>query len=231
MANAEKFLFDSDYPMPYLTYFGTTTQTVGGMEYYKTAQIAHNLPFTPLLIGQWSTSADFSISYDLAMSIPQFLGGQPSIASIVGADSSSIWFDLTNNTGSDVTFYYRLAAFSPPSYSGMVDAVDGAGNYKFNSDFNYLKIYRQGMTSVSSSTVATIAHDLGYVPQSRIWNEQNLYLGGANRTILSPMSSSRSSYGLLGGMVNDNSLILGANDSMGTVTTINFYYHIYADKI
>lgn len=232
MADARKFLYDSDYPMPYLVYFQPCNYTVGGSEYYKTISFAHGLPFTPLLLGQWSTTAggDFSVSYDLAIEVPRFSGGQPLVAKVAGADSTNIYLDMTNNTGSDLTFYYRLAAFAPPEFNGAVEEVNDATLYQFNSDFNYLKIYKTGSEIVAVGNTADIMHDLGYIPQTRTWREEQIYVNGSNRTIICPMNTSVTPSGFLGVKVSDLNLTLGNTTGGSTQGDVKFYYHIYADE-
>lgn len=232
MADARKFLYDSDYPMPYLVYFQPCSYTVGGTEYYKTVSFAHELPFTPLLLGQWSTvsGGGFSVSYDLAIEVPRFSGGQPLVAKVAGADSTNIYLDMTNNTGSDLTFYYRLAAFAPPEFNGAVEAVNDATPYQFNSDFNYLKIYKAGSEIVAVGNTANAMHDLGYIPQTRTWREEQIYVNGSNRTIICPMNTSVTPSGFLGVKVSDLNLTLGNTAGGSTQGDVKFYYHIYADE-
>lgn len=230
MADARKFIYDSDYPMPYLAYSSTCNYTVGGNEWYKTVSFAHNLPFTPLLIGQWSTDPSFSVSYDIAMSIPSFSGSQPLFAAVVEADASSVWLDLTNNTGSDLTFYFRFTAFPPSDYTSEITAIDDASNFKFDSDFNYFKIAEQGKVTVSAGGYAAVNHGLGYVPQSRIWYGFNTYIGGANRYVVAPLNMTRTTSGALGASVDSTSLWL-QNSANAMAATTDFYYQIYADEV
>ena len=232
MADPRKFLYNSDYPMPYLAYFQPCNYTVGGTEYYKTVSFAHGLPFTPLLLGQWSIVAggDFSVAYDLSIETPRFSGGQPLVAKIAGADNTNIYLDMTNNTGSDLTFYYRLAGFAPPDYTGEVESVEDATRYQFNSDFNYLKIYKAGSETVSVGNTISITHDMGYIPQTRTWREEQIYVSGNAQTAVCPMNATVTANGFLGAAISDADLTLSNTDGSSTQGDVKFYYHIYADE-
>lgn len=230
MADPRRFITNTDYPMPFLVYSTTATRSVGGTTYSDYFSFAHGLPFTPLLIGQWSTNANFQPCYDIALEYPNFSGGQPPVAIVVGADDTSIHISLSNNTGSDVTFYFRLTAFAPPSYTGSVNSVDDNSPFKYNSDFNYMKIVEANEITVPANSARTINHGLGYIPQVRVWNRYEAYMGGATRTITTAMMTNLNENGLLGARVTDQILELGSYSTFGAVDR-RFYYHIYADEV
>ena len=74
--DARKFMLTSDYPIPILVWKMETSLTVPVGQYFSAAHksVAHGLPFTPCIIGQWSTNANFQPAYDLANDMPIFTG-------------------------------------------------------------------------------------------------------------------------------------------------------------
>lgn len=217
--------YSSDYPMDYIVYKREYSTTVAAYGYAYT-RIAHGLGFAPLLIGQWSTNANFSPSYDLGVEIPNFRSAQPEIANIVGADSTYIYFNLTNNRSSSVTFRYRLMGYANPSYTGEVNIYEDSSNFKFNSDNGYHKLYAAG----SRSSAGTITHSLGYIPQARVWDTSELFDRSYSSTAkcICPARNqyatdwSTGSYRTLGAKISSSTLSLSGNNTP-------FYYHIYGD--
>lgn len=228
MVDPRKFRYNSDYPMPFMVLFDTYDFSVSAYD-YSTQTIAHGLPFTPLLVGQWSTNSNFNPSYDLAIEYPSFSGGQPPIAIVAGADSTNIYLYMTNNTNSTQTFYFRLSAFVPPNYAGLATAIDDNTPYKFNTDFNYMKIYMAGSQNVPGRSDVVVNHNLGYIPQTRLWRESTSYIFG-NINITSPMNTQRQPDGILGAKVTASTLTLGNWPAFGSDDSL-FYYHIYADGV
>lgn len=228
MADPRKFRYSSDYPMPFMVFSRTYSFSAGSWG-YATQTIPHGLPFLPLIVGQWSTNSNFSPAYDLALEYPNFSGGQPSTAIVAGADATNIYFYMTNNLSSQQTFYFRIAAFAPPGYAGLATAVDDNTPYKFNSDFNYLKIFAAGSQTVAARSDVVINHNLGYIPQTRLWREYTTPVLG-NTPVVAPMNSQRQPDGVLGAKVSTTQLTLGNWPAFGSDST-QFYYHIYADEV
>lgn len=228
MVDPRKFRYNSDYPMPFMVFFKNYDYSVAAYG-YSTQTIEHGLPFTPLLVGQWSTSGDFNPSYDLALEYPNFVGGQPLSAISAGADATNIYLYMTNNDSSTKAFHFRIVAFPPPEYTGLATAIDDNTPYKFNSDFNYLKIFAAGSRTVSARTDVAINHNLGYIPQTRLWRQITSPVFG-NIPVVSPMNSQRQPDGVLGAKVSTTQLVLGNWPAFGSDPTL-FYYHIYADEV
>lgn len=221
MADPRKFITNTDYPMPFLVYSATYQITIPANS-SSTQTVAHGLPFTPLLIGQWSTSSSFQPSYDIALEIPTFAGYMPELTMVVGADGTNIHFIYSNYTSSSKTVYFRLTAFAPPSYTGQVTAIDDNSSFKYNSDFNYMKIYMAGSVNVPANETRSITHGLGYLPQCRVWYD--LYA----QSIVCPVNTNINEAGLLGARLTDQILELGTYVIFGAEAH-TFYYQIYAD--
>lgn len=195
-------LFDSKYPMPWIVLKRTHQISVPSAQWSST-KLAHGLPFIPLLVGQWSTNPNFSPSYDLGVQIPGgYSGGQPETACIVSADATNILFNIDNNATTNRTFYFRLMAFPDPTYSGEIIPVDYNSPFKFNTKYRYQKIFMQGL-----STTNTVYHNLGYLPQVRVWTKTNNTASPVDATVTTAALSS------------------------ATSSVQSFYYHIYLDAM
>lgn len=195
-------LFDSKYPMPWIVWKRTHQISVASGQWSST-RLAHGLPFIPLLIGQWSTNPNFSPSYDLGVEIPGgYSGGQLETFCGVSADANDILFNIENNATSTRTFYFKLMAFADPTYTGEVNPVDYSSPFRFNTKYRYQKIFMQGL-----STSDTITHNLGYLPQARIWTRAN--------------NTAAPSY----------AIVTSTTISSFTSSIQSFYYHIYLDPM
>lgn len=198
MAN---LLVDSRYHMPWIVWKREYSITVEEYGYINDRALAHGLPFVPLLVGQWSTSASFNPSYDLIVTVPGgSTGGQPETVCSTSADASNVYFTLVNNAGAR-TFYFRLMAFAPPDYTGEVTPAQYNSPFRFNSHYRYQQIYMAG-----KSTGAAVSHNLGYLPQAKIWTNS----GGR----VSPF----------GGILTTSTLKCAADNAP-------FYYYIYKDRL
>lgn len=227
MPDPRKFIATTDYPMPFLVYSATTDFVATAQTYIASITIAHGLPFIPLLIGQWSINSSFQPSYDLTFDILGFAGNLPTVTIQVYADATNVYISWANYTNTDEHIYLRLTAFTPPSYTGLVTAVDDNSPFKFNSDFNYIKIYMAGSLTLAADTDQTINHGLGYLPQCRVWKS----VQGNNS--FSPMVTNTSGNGLLlGAAITDQTLILGNHDADPfSQHDVTYIYQIYADEV
>lgn len=157
-------LVNTHYKLPWIVWSRTYSITVPSGGYISDQTLAHGLPFTPLIFGQWSTNSNFNPSYDLGITIPGgSTGGQPETMCLVSADASAIHFDLINNALTTRTFYFKLMGFAPPNYTGQVNPVDYSSPFRFNSHYRYQQLYMHGQSS------GTVNHNLGYLPQAKIW--------------------------------------------------------------
>lgn len=204
MPNAKGLLVNSDYPMPWIVYKREYSFLVKKQQIdFTQVHIPHGLPFTPLLVGQWSDNADFNPAYDLAIDIPEGAsGGQNETFCSVSSDSTNINVIAENNANVDRTFYLRLMGFAPPDYTGEVTPVEYTSPFRYNSKYRYQKLYLSGKT-----TAATVNHGLGYLPQAKVWLINN----GTVRTA--------------GAEITASALITPATSAYP------YYYHIYLDPI
>lgn len=235
MTKPKDFISSSDYPVPVLALKMSTSLQVPVGEYWNENQKAlpHGLPFTPLIVGQWSTNGNFNPAYDLSTQIPLFYGsGRPQFVVVVGADNRNIYIDCSHNNQSLTTFYFRLTGFIPPDYEGRVSSVEDSSNFTLNSDFNYPKILEQRKINVDANTDFIINHNLGYVPQARLWSAGqvgNSSQGYYDCIIPQSVTKSINNDGYLGALVNDNQYIICNKSNNSSRNT--FYYHIYGDEI
>lgn len=193
-------LVDSHYPLTWIVYKRTYSITVSAYGELWSQKVAHGLPFAPLLFGQWSDNASFSPSYDLGVDIPGgATGGQPETMVSVSADASNILITLMNNKSTARTFYFRFMAFAPPGYTGDVTPVEYTSPFRFNSHYNYPKLFMSGY-----STGGAVSHNLGYLPEARTWSYSSV------TNTVSP------GHGIL------------TTSTIGTAyTNTPFYYHVY----
>lgn len=233
--DARKFMLTSDYPIPILVWKMETSLTVPVGQYFNAAHksVAHGLPFTPWIIGQWSTNANFQPAYDLANDMPIFTGTQPDLMILAGADSTNIRLSAMHTAASSKTFYFRIMAFLPPDYTGdWNNPLGDTTHFTLNSEFNYPKLFKSGSITVPDGTTKTVSHDLGYLPQVRAWRWIDTgpfddYTISWN--ILQPVSSATQPDGLLGVSVNTSTVKFGAASQYGS--DIDFRYMIFGDQV
>lgn len=235
MTQPRNFIMSSDYPIPILALKLSTTINVPVGQYWNENKkiVPHNLPFTPLIIGQWSTNANFNPAFDLSTQIPIFYGSsQPPFVVNIGADDHNIYINCSHSNSFETVFYFRLTGFVPPDYEGEVDNVDDITNFRLNSDFNYPKILEQRKITVEANTDSIINHNLGYIPQARLWKigQVGNYSQGHHNCVM-PQATTRSTNndGYLGALINDKQYIICNKSNSSSQET--FYYHIYGDEI
>ena len=233
--DARKFLLTSDYPTPILVWKLETSLTVPIGQYYNAASrsIAHNLPFTPMLIGQWSPNANFVPAYDLANDMPIFTGTRPDYQILIGADSTRIRISATHIKEQPQTLYFRLFSFLPPDYEGnWSNTLEDSTNFAFDTEYNYPKLLASGSISVPDHTRKSYAHGLGYIPQVRAWRQLSTSPFDNYQTtwnILAPAYSSTTPDGLLGVSSNSSTVDFGNYGQSGT--SVTFKYMIFGDEV
>lgn len=219
MADARNFIYNSDYPTPAFVASWTGSFNLGSYAHLETG-FAHNLPFAPLVVGQWSLNANFEPAYDIATTNGYFFG--VSFNQVAGSNDTQIRFILDNGYGSNRTYYYRLFAFAPSDYDGDIPSIEDATDYRFNSDFNYLKLFAYGKQTVSSTRDFVVNHNLGYLPQVRTWLKDTI------NNITAPISNIHyQDNPYTTGTVIDTSKLTIKNVISGDTV----YYHIYADEV
>lgn len=173
-ANATQFLLSTDYQQDKVVYLKTDSFTAPGPMTGSYRTIAHGLPFTPLVGGSWSTSADFSVTYDFGTgTIPSAdpLTAPFNLSLDVLADSTNIYIVPTNVSGSNKTVYVRLYALEPADTLATVSSTQAAADsFTLNSDYNYTKLWSADkITGVTASSTTVVTHNLGRVPQVSVW--------------------------------------------------------------
>ena len=217
MADARKFILNSDYSTPAFVakWEGSYTISANG---YLDPSFNHNLPFTPLVVGQWSLNPNFQPAYDISTQNGWFVGVQ--FNQVAGSTSSKIVFKLTNDYGSSRTYYYRLFSFAPSDYDGDIPAIEDATNFRLNSDFNYPKLYAYGHSNLTTADFI-VNHNLGYIPQARVWIYDSL-----NECLAPVVNVHYQDGSYTSGVIIDTSRLTYKGGQSGD----QIYYHIYADE-
>lgn len=199
---ANNLRVNTHYKMPWIVWKREYSFNVPHWNYTQTS-FNHGLPFTPLLIGQWSDNANFNPAYDLSVDVPGGAsGGQAETTCNVSADATKINIIADNNKDYDCTYYLRLMALAPPDYDGEVTPVDYSSAFRYNSKYRYQKLFMAGRT-----TTAKVVHNLGYLPQARVW-----LINARNNTVVPA-----------GAELTSSELITAADSNFP------YYYHIYLD--
>lgn len=168
MQDARNFSYSSDYPMPVVTYRNEFTVSAPVGQHMNLVKIAHGLPYTPLTIGKWSSSQDFTTAQDLSAN--EDIDGT---SLELYADETYFYFLFFKDPDISVTRYVRVIAFAPPDYDGEIEPLDNDSNFLFNTDYNYIGLYAQGV--LDHSTGGIVGHSLGYIPQCRAWSRSYVY--------------------------------------------------------
>lgn len=188
---SKNMLLNSDSPLDKVIYIATSQITVPAGQFSQ-LDIPHGLPFTPLLFGNWSTSPDFSITYEygtgpIHSNLQQAIfTAQPNLRS----SSSVANLTVTNyNTSSTLTAYCRVYGFQPSGTSSVALAHTNTGvdPFMINTDQQQVQLIHEGLRdfpSVSYPNIVQItlfSHNLGYRPQVMSWVSrdgwtQNLYM-------------------------------------------------------
>lgn len=160
------FLLNTDYPLDKVVYLlsGSYTQAGGGGTGTQ-VQIAHNLPFRPLVTGSWSTSSDFSVTHEMFMPIYNDIGN--TYVQVYSNDTNITISGFKNSSGNQ-TIYYRIYGLAPNDSTGDAPSTaSNADNFVLNTDYNYCKLYYNDTIPASAAT--TITHNFGYRPQIMAW--------------------------------------------------------------
>lgn len=153
-------LLNTDYPIDKIIGYSTGSFSISAFN-STTVTVPHSYTFAPLFFLKWSTTSDFSVSYDE-------IGVSFNYISVnANADTVNVYLFPFNNTGSSVTIYYRLIYFMPTTVNEIAAQTQSAlDSYVLNTDYNYTKIYEEGYIASSSGS---ITHNLGYYPQVEAW--------------------------------------------------------------
>jgi len=217
MTDARNFLLNTDYPIDKIAGSLTGSMVIGANDTMSDI-IPHSFGCYLLPLLQWSTTPDFSISYNETST-----GYIQGCLMSMYTTTSNLYINGLNSTGSSIALYYRVIYFVPDNADiDVPETQSGLDNFVLNTDYNYPKLIPSLSgtvpTTVATST-ATITHNLGYYPQVEVW-----YV---------PTSTSRC-YHLSSGDPSYTYL-----DAVLTTTNIKFsypgadctwYYRIYVDE-
>lgn len=182
VANVPGFSQDTDYPFDKAILEATGSYTIAASSSDTRLTLPHGLPFTPLMGGNWSLSADFSTTYEFSTgTFPSTVPGQvfETIANTF-ADSSNVYISADNTSSTSKTIYYRVYGFQPSTDTSSVASIANAGDvFILNTDYNNTKLYLADITQLPDTTAAInatevdVVHNLGYIPQVLAWVEAN----------------------------------------------------------
>lgn len=164
----DSFLINSDYPLDKVIYLGTHQVTLSSFQIQEVTP-AHTLGFTPLLMGQWSTTPDFSVAYGI--NAGPSVGMNRAFDTSIAANNSNLWIQTQNRTGSTATVYYRMFGFVPSDINpeASYTSIDG-DDFVFNTEYNYMKLLNADMQNVANNGSIIYDHNLGYYPKVMVWN-------------------------------------------------------------
>jgi hypothetical protein len=195
-----------------------TTYTLFGLPYKVWYyQIPHS--FTRPVFCDVSTSTD-GTSYDNSR--------------IAISDSSKIYIYAGQGSAPSGTIYYRLTATWIDNYDNTNPSISlvnqGAGALYFNSTANYQKIKTQDVVSLANNTNTSVAHNLGYYPNCKVFMESvsgqvwPCHTGGA-QDIFSVADSENSGYF----SITTTALNIFCDQNASSFGASRFWYRIYLD--
>lgn len=224
-ASAKLMHLHSDFPLDKVVYLHTRTVAVGAFS-FNDQIFPHNLPFTPLVLAQWSFSSTFDTAYD-ANSGPRFSGGGTLLfQSTIQSDATNITIFNTNNQGSPVTVYWRIYGLMPSTVSESAPfTASTADDYIIDTDQNYSKLFLSGVTASSGTagSSVTVEHGLGYRPQVLVWSEDANYVTWTGSYAQEQITSGNNRC-----RVNTNSIVLIRATILSSST--RFHYRVYIDE-
>lgn len=221
---AKQMLVSSDFPLDKVVYMHTRTVVIAAGS-FNDQVFAHNLGFTPLILGQWSFDIDFTTAYD-ANSGPRFgSGGTLLFASALHSDAANITIFNTNNQGSSVTVYWRIYGLMPSTVSAIAPfTASSADDFIIDTDQNYSKLFLSGVTASSGTagSSVTVSHELGYRPQVLVWSEDANYVTWVGSYAQEGSSGNNRC------RVDTSNIVLIRSSILSSST--RFHYRIYLDE-
>lgn len=179
MANLERFIFNSDYPMDKIVFFGYGSTTIpaksGSTNGTKTVNIPHNLPFTPLPLAVCATNEAYTDTRTFEP-VPDTWG-----MNVVQADATNITIKFESSLTSTKTVYYRVYGLLPENATQEAGKTSRqSSSLIFNTDLVYAPLIFSGIVTEDLDTthVANVNVTHGYkeiqTQASRIEIEHNL---------------------------------------------------------
>ena len=181
MTDARNFLINTDYPMDKIIYMASGSFSLGANGAGYTANVAHGLSFTPLLIGTWSTSSSFTVSHECFWSGWEGVDINSIIMSISSDGTNTKLFAINGSNSAATTIYWRVYGFMPSNINLDVSYTASlSSNFQLNSDYNYTKLIPELTGIATAAATTTITHNLGYRPQVIIWIKDGMELEQRN---------------------------------------------------
>jgi len=222
IAKAKQMFLSTDYPIDKIVFTLESSVSVAAFG-FADIDTPHGMAGIPLVNGFWTTDPTWSTSYEINTGI--YINGNLAYRTGVASNSTNVRFSMNNQTGSPVTLYYRIFAFSPEDDSDFdAGATNIYNSFKLNTDYNYPKLYATGRWNEPSTgggyvTRVIFNHNLGYVPQVQAWQT----LGG----FTSPITGADAVTGSTTGMeVTETQLIF----YFSTFSASTIYYRVYLDE-
>lgn len=239
--NAQKdLLLSTDYPTDKIIRYIEGSYTTNGVEWDNVV----NIPFheANYLIGAiltWSYTSDFSNTYsegDIQGDIwcKADCGGLVDSGNNISNNTITLW--VWPRTGlPPTTIYYRIIVYQFQDGKLRMSASEADHNdFIFNTDYNYTKIYREGLLPTPNpGQLYTVPHNLGYIPAIIGWGVA--YETGYNyiSSLMSPIFYPTSSFSPDG--YTQNAISVDSSSlyilSPGIHMQTDFvYYRIYVDE-
>lgn len=163
MANLDRFMFNSDYPMDKIVFFGYGSTTIpaksGDTWGSVTVTVPHNLSYVPLPQAVWATNADFTDTRGIDP-LPDKYGMYE-----VKANSTSITIRFTNGETSAKTVYYRIYGLQPENATQEAGKTSRqSSSLIFDTDKVYAPLIFSGIVTedLDSTNIAQINVTHGY---------------------------------------------------------------------
>lgn len=186
----QKFKFTSDYPVDKVIYRHTDTQTVPHAPTASdsvTYTYAHGLGFRPLVRGIYSDDG-FSTYYEFGNDPyffdTTFMTYSQRISATAYADATNVYVTVIN-WDTTRSMSWKVIGLYPADGGTLAAPTNTGGDSKFlfNSDYNYLKLIDDSVTTLTTSGAGfqnvTVTHSLGYAPMFMAWTE----FGGYTRPV------------------------------------------------
>lgn len=231
---AKDFILNSDYPPEKVVYKRSGTVSVNAHATHANAQMwtfPHGLGFAPLCRGayKWNTSFE-PLTHWVELGTTYYLSAAPMFLCAAYSDDTNVYLYIWNQSGASTTISYRIVGFTDPAISASVEPLPSlGGSMLFDTDKNYLKVVGSGAVDIpinSSSTIHTINHGLGYIPNCYAW-------------VLSPSTNywgAVQTENFIGNTGFVSSLVVSSTQlkidffAFMTAGTARFVYRIFADE-
>lgn len=221
--DARHFLISSDYPMDFIVWEGNGQ--VSSYNYHQTTDtVKHNLPYTPLVFGQFSL--DGGNTWFPAQVNDYYTN---KIDFWVESDATNVYVHCTALENNAKTATYRLWAFAPANSAGRATTPSQSNLFYLDSDSNYSKLVKAGVWDIQSGDRKTIYnHNLGYIPEVMVWLETS---DGKIRDGQSVFSGKTEYWPIQYMQIDENNLYAEfSSNTQGMVTFSKVHYRIYGDQ-